>query len=1363
VASLLQLNGASPQKQPVYAPIFMDRSFTGLFTQRAVVHDPADIYTSKYYGGRPDALWAGLNIELTNRLTLSRRPGLSPFTTTGGAGFTYPTAPLTSYPFHLIDGTIRVMVDTAPTGPSESDVLTSVTAGTATATYVGTFANGANNALAGQYITIAGFLTGTNNGKFAVLSSSATQVLVNNALASTETHAATATTNWLTSVAAASGGNTVYTGTISDGASNNLVGLKILISGAQNGVNNGTYTCTASTGTTITLNNPKGVVESGSTITMSCAGGVYWDKQNGTALLIWAKSPGASQTHFIGSGGYLYFGNGVDVKKYTPYNTVTPNSVWNWGIAAASAQPTVNIVSSGSATAKWQKNTIYSTMGFTYDSTNHILWQLISVDANPSNPNVANAQYGTAGPGGVDWNQALYGQTNEPSPSTLQWQNKGQLQEWAMLTVYGDAGFNGTAGVCFVHDITTKAIYANFWGSGSLSRSGNKKPPFSATPGWRYWEQGSNGAGGGGYKAPYWYFFCTDAQAQAWQASHSYLAWYSGHGVYTNAVIEPFILPPPTTGVNGNPPTPVYVQIPLNSTTSGSNNGPFPSSVTSPGQQQTDGQLLWQAIVTLNGSTYDSLWHAHLAMVPWTIPGGSFSAIYDGTNIQVCTGGGTTGAYVPGTAVATAVSITASYSSGITTYTLGSGSWLHTPANGDQVQVSGFTNGGNNGLFQVTGTPTSNSVQLVNTGGVNETATASIVYSPWGTSYNATTVDGTVTWVCVGPQVTWVAGSSTTGIWHLPLSGFSPPQQTQAYGGSTIVGTSNSSVETVTISGESGSTSEPTWNAINQTTSEGPSSPQLTWYNESIASTNSLAFNKGYSYAFSYKARPLDDFYAPPPLGGLNGTQQYPPGLTPAQQTPFSSPPVGSQTNAVSSASPANTKTGSNAGAVLYVSGPYSSDPQVDTIIIWRSTDGGGPYQMFELTEIPNVVGGGTWTFADYLPDAPTTIGGILYPGLNTSIPAPINGVNNPPTADFLPQVYSFERIWGAAGQYVPFSGGPDTAVGNPDEAYFLSDSLPFLAPVTRVAKSAQGLITFLTDSVEVIIGGPATASFSSVTWAPGVGLLDYNYFDQFAGEMYFFSADNQFRVMTPALNITNAGFAIADQFANLPTSGTPSSGITNQVWNPKGGYVASQQSNIDNAIYVADGNFGWYRLNPRQAGALPNTEPVWSPFARITNGARMVMSIETQPGLTKLLIGPNFGGNPILVRDLTVFTDNGTQYDAYFEMGNITLAHPGQLALLKFLEMDFSGVGFQPTVSYLLNEISGTFTPFTAKPVFDPPSLYGATIVPTSYSPNRYYFASNAALARCRHLRIKVDYGTGSTANELFNMTIFGRLMVEL
>jgi hypothetical protein len=282
---------------------------------------------------------------------------------------------------------------------------------------------------------------------------------------------------------------------------------------------------------------------------------------------------------------------------------------------------------------------------------------------------------------------------------------------------------------------------------------------------------------------------------------------------------------------------------------------------------------------------------------------------------------------------------------------------------------------------------------------------------------------------------------------------------------------------------------------------------------------------------------------------------------------------------------------------------------------------------------------------------------------------------------------------------------------------------------------------------------------------APGVGLLSYNACDVYAGEIYFFAADNSFKVITPSLNLSNFGFPLGDQFANQPSFGT-----SDATWDPKKVYVAVHQNGTDNAVFVADGSTGWYRLNPHQVpGAAQGPEPVWSPFGVITGGVKMVQSVETSPGIKQLLAGGTAPGDNILVRSLTTFTDDGVQYDAFFTMGSIKLAEPGQIALLKFLEFDFSGVSLLPTISYLLNEISGTFTSFVngtdvtgSVPVFDPPSLYGDTIVPTSYSPNRYYFASNASLAKCRHMQVKVDFGNTSNGDEMYSMTIFGRHVVE-
>ncbi len=65
----------------------------------------------------------------------------------------------------------------------------------------------------------------------------------------------------LTSVANAAAGTTVYTGTITGGAANAYVGVVFTIAGFGNAANNGTFTCTASTATTITLTNAAGVAQ----------------------------------------------------------------------------------------------------------------------------------------------------------------------------------------------------------------------------------------------------------------------------------------------------------------------------------------------------------------------------------------------------------------------------------------------------------------------------------------------------------------------------------------------------------------------------------------------------------------------------------------------------------------------------------------------------------------------------------------------------------------------------------------------------------------------------------------------------------------------------------------------------------------------------------------------------------------------------------------------------------------------------------------------------------------------------------------------------------------------------------------------
>ena len=980
--NLLQQEGAQAQKSAKYVPLFLDRMFTGIYTQRSVLHSSADIITARFYGGRNDAIWMGSNIELSNNLTLKRRPGLSLLST-----FNYPTPPLRSYGFQLTDGTIRLIVDTGGTNVLNITSVGNTFDGDA-AIYQGTFPYGVSNGYAGYVFNIGGF---TNPG------------------------------------------------------------------------NNGLFSCIGSTATSITVISTRAIAET-ATGTATSAGAVYWDQQNGSAVVLFGKTFGAGQTCFQGVAGTLYAGDGESTWKWTPLNGNNyPGlsvSVWNWGIVAPS-QPSVTIVESGSASVSWVASTVWSTMGLIYDSGTNTVQQINSVNATGVN----TTQLGTTGAGNPVW-AGIGGATTDGS---VTWTNRGPIGLWTANTVYQRGNVGGTASSpCIIYDPATKACYYNA-NSSNPGTSGNNYPKFK--PGFAQITQD------GGIR---WAYLGVSGLPGTWAKSHVYPT-FTGANADTSSISEPVSL------VNGGLPTnqTVYWQV---VTTGGTSSSSYTAPIWSTVAGQTtggDGDLIWLSL----GSDQ---WAANTPYFAWTASGSVFSAILDSNgNFQVC----------------------------IQTGTSGSGS-----------------------------------------------------HPTWSTGYGVPTTDGSVIWTCVGSAMTWAASTQ----WFLPTTGFSPPSSSSPYGGASVID-SNGDVEFVTVSGKGGA-SPPSWSAIGHTTVDNAA----TWYNLEAHTTLSLAWINGYVYAYSLKARSLTDYYTVDVIGTSN--PPVPPGLS--NPLPF---PTGSETGVISTASPVFTITGSNAGAVNTITGVGSLDPQVDTIVIWRSADGGGSSNMFELTEIPapQPIGGVAqpWSFKDYLPDLPTNV----YPGLDELIPAPIDDENDPPPVGFRPMAYNYQRIWGADGEMVPFSGGPDVITGNPNEAFNPSDELPFLAPVTRLVKTPQGIVTYLTDSIEMIAGGPLTSSFYSFTLAPGIGLLSFNALDVYAGEQYFFGSDNQLRMINPTLSVSLVGFPLGDQFANLPTSG-----ISDANWNPGSVYVAVHQSGVDNCVIVSDGATGWYRLNPHQIpGAAQGPEPI--------------------------------------------------------------------------------------------------------------------------------------------------------------------------
>jgi hypothetical protein len=99
----------------------------------------------------------------------------------------------------------------------------------------------------------------------------------------------------LTAAANASGGNTVYTGTITGGRSNAYAGFKFIVTGFDLTENNGTFICTGSTATTLTLKNASGVS----------------DTHAGTATAV-----GASPSLVIEGSNFQHFWHNSQINSY---------------------------------------------------------------------------------------------------------------------------------------------------------------------------------------------------------------------------------------------------------------------------------------------------------------------------------------------------------------------------------------------------------------------------------------------------------------------------------------------------------------------------------------------------------------------------------------------------------------------------------------------------------------------------------------------------------------------------------------------------------------------------------------------------------------------------------------------------------------------------------------------------------------------------------------------------------------------------------------------------------------------------------------------------------------------------------------
>ena len=127
--SLFDVQGARPEKPGKYSSLCTLKWIGGLQTQRSPFQSVDNRYNSRYLGGKPDALLAGSNIELSNRLTLQRRPGLDQYGTVSVPPvdffYSYQQATLANF-VNIVDplfvtypeANLQLILDTATNGTS---------------------------------------------------------------------------------------------------------------------------------------------------------------------------------------------------------------------------------------------------------------------------------------------------------------------------------------------------------------------------------------------------------------------------------------------------------------------------------------------------------------------------------------------------------------------------------------------------------------------------------------------------------------------------------------------------------------------------------------------------------------------------------------------------------------------------------------------------------------------------------------------------------------------------------------------------------------------------------------------------------------------------------------------------------------------------------------------------------------------------------------------------------------------------------------------------------------------------------------------------------------------------------------------
>ena len=315
-----------------------------------------------------------------------------------------------------------------------------------------------------------------------------------------------------------------------------------------------------------------------------------------------------------------------------------------------------------------------------------------------------------------------------------------------------------------------------------------------------------------------------------------------------------------------------------------------------------------------------------------------------------------------------------------------------------------------------------------------------------------------------------------------------------------------------------------------------------------------------------------------------------------------------------------------------------------NAVEIYRTSDGGGTY-LFDGA-ITNPGANVAWTYNDFVPDTDLNI--LLIAPLyhqNDPPPGAPGSSTNTPAGNIL--AYWQGRLWMVVGNYVYFDAGPDCYNGIPEQSWPPGNRFQFAGPVLGIEPTPDGvgLLVFLADRVNAIVGGPETISFYPTDALSNFGISNPNALFRDGSVIGTFTTQQQYFELA-GLNKSETGEHIADYLTeNFLATKT---------------YVTMHRNGLDVGTFLSNGVDQVLRYGTN-IGA-------WSVPAYPACGAGALRSIETSVGINSLMLASPTGGITTALgpANPSTATSVGTG-TAWVNPSNITLGNPISYATVTF------------------------------------------------------------------------------------------------